>query len=261
MKTNILDVNGKKKGDLDLPKFFSSNVREDIIFKILEASRRQALYAPDFMAGRKNSASGKLKHRRGVWKSAYKRGISRIPRKIISKRGSQFNWVGAQVPFAVGGRRAHPPKTLFSGKKINKKELIIALKSALSATANEEYISKKYFTVNEVKNVPIVVESKLLNFKTRDLFKALKKILGEELFSVAIKTKKIRAGKGKRRRGKYKTNAGMLMVIGEEEKLKTNLFDVVSAKNLGVFDLARGGIGRLTIYTEKAIKDLEKRIK
>jgi len=261
MKSAILDINGKKIKEINLPSFFSAEIREDIITKVLAAKRQYSLYAPNDMAGRVHSASGKIKHLRGVWKSAYKKGISRIPRKIISRRGTQFNWVGAEVPFAVGGRRAHPPKLLQADKKVNKKELKIAMKSAISATADEKYVLKKYPKLSEGKKVPIIVDSKLISLKTRELFKTLKKILGEELFSVAIKKKKIRAGKGKLRRGKYKTNSGMLMVIGSEEKLKTSLFDVKTSKNVGVNDLAKGEIGRLTIYTEKAIKELGERIK
>lgn len=45
--------------------------------------------------------------------------------------------------------------------------------------------------------------------------------------------------------------------MGNEEKLKTTAFDVQIAKKLGVNDLANGGVGRLTIYTEQAIKDLK----
>ena len=55
---------------------------------------------------------------------------------------------------------------------------------------------------------------------------------------------------------KYKTNAGLLIVVGKDEKLKANAFDVANVKNLSVNDLAKGGVGRLTVYTENAIKDL-----
>ena len=84
-----------------------------------------------------------------------------------------------------------------------------------------------------------------------------KKIIGEKLFSVAIQKKEVRSGRGKLRGRKYKSNAGMLLVLGNDEKLKTTAFDIVRVKELGVVDLANGGVGRLTVYTENAIKDLE----
>ena len=112
----------------------------------METKKRKQPYSPSLVAGRQHSASGKIKHRRHVWKSGYGRGTSRIPRKIMSRRGSQFNWIGAEIPFAVGGRRAHPPKILsmINTGKINKKEMRVAFESALSATANKKMISRKY---------------------------------------------------------------------------------------------------------------------
>ena len=46
-----------------------------------------------------------------------------------------------------------------------------------------------------------------------------------------------------------------------EEVLKIKTFDVISAKYLGVTDLANGGLGRLTVYTENAIKEIGEKYK
>ena len=265
MKAKILDIQGKEKGNIDLPKCFSEKIREDIVAKVLEVKKTQQPYSPSPVGGKQHSASGKIRHLRHVWKSGYGRGRSRIPRKIMSRRGSQFNWVGAEVPNVRGGRRAHPPKILsmMNFKKINKKEMKIALVSALSATTNLEIISKKYSRLNnkKISELPLIVETKISSLKTKDLISSLKKILGKELFEIAIKKKKVRSGKGKMRGRKYKSSAGMLLVIGENEKLKTNAFDVKNVKSLSVVDLAKGGLGRLTIYTEDAIKNLGEKLK
>lgn len=273
MKANILNIEGKKVKEIELPKCFSAPIREDIVAKVLETKKRKQPYAPSLVGGKQHSASGILVHQRHVWKSQYGRGMSRIPRKIMSRRGSQFNWVGAEVPNVRGGRRAHPPKVLgmINTKKINKKEQKLALLSAISATANEKYIGKKYerirqkaeplanssvnSQIKEAKNLPLIVESGIIKLKTKELISSLKKILGN-LFEVALKKKKVRSGKGKLRGRKYKKNAGLLFVVGKNEKLKANIFDTANTKNLGVVDLAEGGVGRLTIYTENAIKDL-----
>jgi large subunit ribosomal protein L4e len=264
MKTKILDINGKEKGSIELPKFFSEFVREDIVAKVLEARKNKQPYAPSPVAGKQNSASGNIQHTRNVWKTMQGKGISRVPRKIMSRRGSQFNWVGAEIPNARGGRRAHPPKiaSMINTRKINKKELEFALKSALSATANEKLVSKKYERLNgkKISDLPIVVESKLLSLKTKELVLSLRKVLGD-LFEVALKEKKVRSGKGKGRGRKYKSNAGVLLVIGDKEKIKTGLIDVRNVKELNVTDLAEGGLGRLTLYTEEAIKNLGEKIK
>jgi large subunit ribosomal protein L4e len=258
MRTKILDITGKQTKDIELPKEFDAPVREDIVHKVLEAQKTWQPYSPSPVAGKQHAAKGKMVHRRHVWRSGYGRGASRVPRKIFSRRGSQFNLEAAEVPFSRGGMRAHPPKVLghINTSKINKKELKVAFVSALSATANGKYVMKKYHTIDEVKNLPLVVEAKFASLKTKDILAGLKKILGEDLFNVAVRKKSVRAGKGKARGRKYKKNAGMLLVVGEKENLKTNVFDVVKVKNLGVVDLAQGGLGRLVVYTENAIKGL-----
>lgn len=263
MKTKILDLTGKEKGSLNLPEFFESPVREDIVFKVLESKKRKQPYSPSPVAGKQHSASGKINHRRHVWKTHYGQGISRIPRKIMSAKGTRFNWVGAIIPSTVGGRRAHPPKVLsmINSNKINKKEMIVALKSALTATTLEKYLLQKYSSLEKLdKQVPFVVSiSNAEKIKVKDLLNGLKSILGEKLYGISLRKKSIRSGKGKARGRKYKSNAGLLFVLGSKEKLKTKSFEIATADKLNVTDLAKGGLGRLTIYTENAIKELEER--
>jgi large subunit ribosomal protein L4e len=265
MKSKILDINGKEKGAIELPSFFSEKVREDIVAKVLEVEKVKQPYSPSPVAGKQKSASGNIQHTRSVWKTMQGKGISRVPRKIMSRRGSQFNWVGAEIPNARGGRRAHPPKveSMINTKKINKKELRAALISALSATGNEKLVSLRYERLNDKKlsGLPLIIEQKILSLKTKELIESLKKVLGNDLFEVSIKKKTIRAGIGKLRGRKYKKNAGLLLVVGEKENIKTNIIEVKKAKGLNVTDLANGGVGRLTMYTEQAIKELGEKIK
>ena len=143
------------------------------------------------------------------------------------------------------------------------KEVKLALCSALSATANAKNITKRYETLKDVKidNLPLIVESKLTSLKTKQLITSLEKILGKQLFKLALQKKSIRSGRGKRRGRKYKKNAGLLIVIGKEEKLKSNSLEILKADKIGVTDLARGGAGRLTLYTESAIKELGEKLK
>ena len=219
MKGNILDIEGKKLKQIELPKFFDADVREDLIQKILEAKKIKQPYGPSPVAGNQASASGKLKHHRHVWKSQYGRGMSRVPRKLMSRKGSNFNWVGATVPNTRGGRRAHPPKSfsMISEIKINKKELKQAIISALSATASGKWIMKKYSSIKEEpNNFPLITESKISTLKTKELILSMKKILGENLFELALKKKEVRSGKGKLRGRKYKSNMGLLIVVGDK---------------------------------------------
>ena len=259
MKANLLNKEGKKIKEIETKNLFSFEIREDIVQKVLESKKRKQPYAPSLVAGNQQSASGKLIRRRHVWKSGYGRAASRVPRKQMSRSGTQFNWVAAAIPSVRGGRRAHPPKILsmLKEKKINKKEMKIAILSALNATANEKEISKRYSSLNEIKNLPLIVDD-LNKLKTKEFIEILKKVF-KEAFSVALKKKNIRAGKGTMRGRKYKTNTGALIVIGKDEELKISCIDVKKAKEVGINDLATGGLGRLTLYTEGAIKELEKR--
>ena len=265
MKANLLTIDGKEKSKIELPKCFSQKIRKDLVAKALETKKIKQPYSPSPVAGNQFSASGKLVHRRHVWKSQYGRGMSRIPRKQLSRKGTQFNWVGATSPNTRGGRRAHPPKivSMINTRKINKKEMKLALISAISATADSTSLTNKYKRLKnkKIKNLPLIVEKKITDLKTKEFIESLKKILEEDLFELALQKKTIRSGKGKMRGRKYKKNAGLLLVIGGEEKIKIKLIDVVNVKKLGVNDLAKGEPGRLTIYTEGAIKDLGEKFK
>ena len=261
MKTMILDIQGKEKQEIELPKEFESVVRKDIVKRFLDAKRKilmqQYRVAKD--AGMKYSASGKLKHRRHKWKTTYGRGISRVPRKIMWRRGTQFFWIGATVSGTRGGRKAHAPQLRNLKRKINKKEAQIAFNSSLAATADKKYVLEKYSTIEKIdKNLPIVIDSKILSLKTKEFYNKIEKILGE-LYNIAIKKKKIRAGKGTMRDRKYKRSAGMLLVIGDKEEKKVKGIDIKKVSDLSIFDLAEGGLGRLTIYTEQAINDLKQK--
>lgn len=265
MKANILDKDGNKTKTIELPECFSKNIREDIVSKILEVKKRKQPYSPAPEAGKRHSASGVIVRRRHVWKSGYGRGTSRVPRKALSRRGSQFHWVAAEISSVRGGRRAHPPKiaSMINEKKINKKEMNLALESVLSASADSKKINKRYERMKEIKieNLPIIIESKVIELKTKEFVGSIKKILKNDLSEIAFKEKSVRSGRGKMRGRKYKKSAGALLVVGKEEKIKSNILDTITTQRLEISELAKGGVGRLVIYTEQAIKEIGEKFK
>src|SRR3990167_10358530 len=184
MKTKILDQTGKEKGSVEFPKSFSSRIRPDILLKVYETQK--GIYSQEYGAmkgaGAGYSASGisiKARHR---WKGTYGKGISRIPRKIMSRHGSSFNWICATVSNTRGGRRPHAPKSIKNlFKKINKKELVIAFNSALAGTVNEESLEKKYS--KKIKS-GFVFSEDILNLKTKEFIQAMKNIFEENISSV-----------------------------------------------------------------------------
>lgn len=255
MKTKILDKTGKAGKDLALPSAFSTKIRKDVLLKVFEAEKWSLMqpWGAKPGAGAQYSASGIIRHRRNVWKTGYGKGISRIPRKIMSRHGVSFNWVGATVSSTRGGRKPSAPK---SGKKltrkINKKEMALAMKIAFAGTLDKKSLGDKY----KVSVNPIIFNESILKQKTKDFIGVLEKVFGEA-FRKVMKRKAVRAGIGKIRGRKYKSNAGMLFVIGSKEKMKRKGIDVVGVADLKISDLAPNGIpGRFTAYTENAIKEI-----
>ncbi len=256
MKAKLYDKTGSVKGSVNLPKCFSARIRADILLKVFETQKGvfSQAYGSLEGAGAQYSASGISKKRRHVWKGTYGKGISRVPRKIMSRHGSSFNWVGATVSNTRGGRKPHAPrseKNLF--KKVNKKELVIAMKSAMAGTFNAVALEKKYQRKMEMGGV---FDNEILEAKTKDFVIAMKAVFGESFDSV-LKHKSVRAGIGKMRGRKYKSNAGLLFVVGKEEEMKRKGIEVVKVNHLAVKDLAPNGVaGRLVCYSEKAVEEL-----
>ena len=116
-----------------------------------------------------------LSRRRRDFKATYGRGISRAPRKIVSRRGSQMVWIGAFAPGTVGGRRAHPPKSSkIYFNEINKKENRKAIRSAIAASLNIELIKSRG---HKFINAPLIIEEKLETIsRSKDLVNILTKI-------------------------------------------------------------------------------------
>ena len=257
IKSDIIDKSGKSTKQIELPKEFSEKIRKDIVLRVFEAKKYKQPYGPYIFAGKLYSASGILRRKRHSWKGTYGRAISRSPRKIMSRNGSNFNWVGATAAYTRGGRPAHPPKVGENQfNKVNKKEFEIAFNSSLTGTIDKSIVEKRY-NIKISHKLPIIVNSELLKVKTGEFIEFLKKVY--ESTDNILKEKKVRSGRGKTRGRKYKTNSGLLLVIGDKESFDIKGIDVVNVKNLKIEDLSPNGeIGRIVIYTEEAIKEIGK---
>lgn len=262
MKANYFDTNGKKTKQLEMPNQFKEPIRPDLIHRavlVVQANKRQP-YGATPRAGQRCSAV--LSRRRRKYRGSYGKGISRVPRKILWRRGTQFGWAAAFAPGTTGGRRAHPPKASKDwSQKINIKERRKAIRSALAASINEEVVKERGHKFTEL---PSIVDSKIETFtKTKQVKNYLLKLgLKDELERASVK--KVRAGKGKTRGRKYKKKKGPLIVVSKEcplSKSGINIpgVDVCEIKNVNAELLAPGTIpGRLTIFSEDAIKLLDK---
>lgn len=82
------------------------------------------------------------------------------------------------VSQAVGGPRAHPPKTIKNLiKKINSKERTKAILSAISATTNPQLVSGRGHIINDNITLPVIFDNSLEAMtKTKDVLTTLEKI-------------------------------------------------------------------------------------
>ena len=250
VKVPVYNPDGSKKGDVELPKAFSVALRPDVIHKavrVAQSNRRQA-YGAGLMSGAMHSTKGAGKGK----------GMARVPR-------IQGSGAGALAPPTVGGRRAHPPEARrVWTEKINNKERKVAIRAGLAATTHRDLVTARGHRIGEKQTVPIVVADAFENVaKTADALVAFGKLGLMDDLTRADEGKHIRAGIGKLRGRRYKSPTSLLVVAAKKDKLVMgagNLpgVDVVTPKELSAELLAPGGVaGRLTVFTESALKALE----
>jgi len=251
----VYGLDGEKVSDAALPSVFETEVRRDLIKRAvisLQSHRLQA-YGPSWLSGKDTSA----------FSFGPGSGQARLPRIT---GGGPARGRGAIVPYAVGGRRAHPPvPERVLSKKFNKKERALATASAVAATADKEIVQSRGHRIDGVAEFPVVVVDAFEGLsKTKDVSLALAKIgLSSDLERARLKS--IRSGKGTKRGRKYKRKKSVLIVAASDASLSKaagNIsgVDVTSVKDLNAEHLAPGSNpARLTVYTESALKELEKR--
>jgi large subunit ribosomal protein L4e len=260
MKANVYDIQGKVKGEVELPKVFSTPLRSDMIKRAVLAiqSHNRATAGVDPLAGMRTSA-----HYHGVRHARdgmMNKEMARLHRIHGGPGGLQL--AARMVSGVRKGKTAHPPKpwTIFE-EKINKKERVLAIKSAIAATAMEEIVASRNHAISELK-LPIVLDDSVQGMtKAKELAKLLEAIgLAKELERSS--EKKIRAGRGKMRGRKYRKRIGPLIVMSEDKGLSRaakNIegVDCCLVRNLNAEMLAPGTCpGRLTLFTEGSIKKL-----
>lgn len=249
MDATILTTTGDEAGSTTLPPSFETPYRPDIIRKavdVAETNQKQP-YGADPMAGRRHATES--------W--APGRGASRVPR-LTQGREAAF------APLARGGRRAHPPKAEKKTQEhLNRKERDLALTSALAATSDVDRVTERGHRF-DTDELPLIVQDDIVTIaKTRELVETLNAIgVGDDL-DRAKDGRSIRAGKGTMRGRRYRTPRSVLLVVhdtGTIDRSSGNLPGVEYAlvDELNVPRLAPGGdAGRLTVFTESAIAQIE----
>ncbi len=263
MKLQKLNLQKQKTGEVELPTQFTEEFRPDLIKRAVHSlqSKARQKYGADPKAGMRHSS--KLSKRRRKYRGCYGFGISRVNRKILSRRGTRFFWVGAFSPQTRGGRRSHAPKAeKILEQKINKKENRKAIRSAIGATLNKEIVAKRGHKLPA--EYPFIIDSSFEGLKkTKQVEETLLQLGFEQELERSL-LKKIRAGIGTMRGRKYRRKKGILVVVsGECDLLKAakNIpgIDVVFVKALNAELLAPGtDAGRITLWTENAVSVIGK---
>jgi len=253
IKVNVYTVEGKKKGKINLPKAFDTEIRMDLIRDAVtraRANRRQP-YGPSARAGFRHSVE--------QWGKG--RGTARIQRVKGERRG-------AQSPGTVGGRKAHPPKPEKDwSKKMNAKEKKLARMSALSATAKKEMVLARGHRFDEDLTLPIVMEEdferlneELEEGHAKEMIDVLDSLGLYEDVERARDGRHQRAGRGKMRGRRFRTPRSLLVVVDDLEAMRPffrNLpgVEVVTPEQLSTERLAPGGDpGRLTVISMQALE-------
>ncbi len=249
---NVYTLQGKADSKTQLPSVFTTPIRPDVIKRAVVAiqSRQFQPQGRDPNAGKRTTAES-----RGVGL-----GIARIPRLKGGNRAA----FGVGI---VGGHRAHPPRSEKNiGRRIPRKEMNLALRSAIAATGNRETVSQRGHLVDDIPEFPLIVVDDIEQLqKTKEVENVFLQLgVWADVYR-AKESRKIRAGKGKMRGRRYRQAIGPLLVVlgdGNICKAARNLpgVDAVQMEHLNAEVLAPGTHpGRLTIWSKSAFEHLNER--
>jgi len=257
-KTEVVGIDGKRSGEVEVPAVFAAKLRPDLVRRIfwLVGSHHIQPKGRDPMAGERTTAE--------THSPPTGTGRSRIPR-VKGERYSRGGLAGG-VASVVKGRLPHPPrseKVIHLGA--NKKENRLATDSAIAYTANLDAVKARGHRVGAL-SLPLVVADDIETVeKTGELVSFLEKVdLKAELERVGEHVKR-NSGKRRLRGRAYRTGVGPLIVVTNDRGVGRAAggipgVGVTKVGSLSVLDLAPGGVpGRLTLWTESALSALDAR--
>jgi large subunit ribosomal protein L4e len=149
-------------------------------------------------------------------------------------------------------------------RRINVNQKRYAVASALAASAVPALVMARGHRVEEVPELPLVVDNSLQGVrKTAQAYKIMQTLGASDDCDKAKSSKKIRAGKGKMRNRRYVLRRGPLIIYDKKEGLEKafrNLpgVETASVDRLNLLQLAPGGhMGRFCVWTQAAFEKLD----
>ncbi|CEP60042.1 60S ribosomal protein uL4 LALA0_S01e01684g [Lachancea lanzarotensis] len=255
-QVSVQKLSGEASGNsLALPAVFSAPIRPDLVhsvFTSVNKNKRQA-YAVSEKAGHQTSAES--------WGTG--RAVARIPR--VGGGGTHRSGQAAFGNMCRGGRMFAPTKTWRKWNvKVNHNEKRYATASAIAASAVASLVLARGHRVEKIPEIPLVISSDLESItKTKEAVAALKAVGAHSDVVKVLKSKKLRAGKGKYRNRRFTQRLGPLVVYANDNglvKAFRNLPGVQTANvaSLNLLQLAPGAhLGRFVIWTEAAFAQLD----
>jgi len=140
LTAKLFDLKGESVGKVKVPKVFSTPIRPDVIKRAVVTIQTHRLQPQgrDSMAGKRTTAESQ-----GVGL-----GIARVPRQADGNR-ARF------ASGTVSGRAAFPPRVEKKiRKKLPRKEMKLALRSAIAATGSKEVVANRGHAVEDVRDSP-----------------------------------------------------------------------------------------------------------
>ncbi|RNF13125.1 putative ribosomal protein L1a [Trypanosoma conorhini] len=244
----------KVVGSCPLPAVFTAPIRHDIVQFVhtnMAKNSRQA-YAVNRLSGMKHSAES--------WGTG--RAVARIPR--IHGGGTSTSGAGAFGNMCRGGRMFAPTKIFRRWhRKINLHQKRFAVVSALAASSLPSLVMSRGHKIENVAEVPLVVEDSVQGYeKTKEAVAFLKAVGASDDVNRVNDSREIRAGRGKMRNRRYVARRGPMLVMPDNKGTRAfrNIFglDLANVNALNLLHLAPGGhVGRFIIWTKGAFEKLD----
>jgi len=250
----VFSLSGEKSGETTLPAVMTAPLRPDIVQFVhtnMNKNKRQA-FAVNIRAGKQVVASS--------WGTG--RAVARIPR--VGGGGTSRSGQGAFGNMCRGGRMFAPTKTWRKWhRKINQTQRRYAVASALAASAVPALVMARGHIVDEVPEIPLVLDSALESTKKTSAAKDILNSVGAlDDVNKAAASKQIRAGKGKMRNRRYTLRRGPLVIYKSNDGVDRafrNLpgVELCCVDRLNLLQLAPGGhMGRFCVWSQAALDEL-----
>jgi len=149
-------------------------------------------------------------------------------------------------------------------RRINITQKRYAMCSALAATALPALVMAKGHRIEEIPEVPLVVDDKVEGYKkTKEAVLLLKKLKAWNDIKKVYASQRMRAGKGKMRNRRRIQRKGPCVIYNEDNGVTRAFRNVpgITLQNVNKLDLLKlapgGHIGRFCIWTESAFRKLD----